>query len=484
MSNSTRYSGAVTSSHTSGSATLPAGVAQGDFRIGNIDDTDISEYEFSFEHPVDISLSQAEFQFALFDFYETWTISTVGGPIDVENPVVNLTTNNATVWNDNELQNVVGNGTNTVAFSPKYSTGDGFAPASDSQWRVSAENITSMRISYENSLATPNNTNINIQADCLVSDTDNDNTPDYLDPDSDNDGLNDGLEDTNANGVVDPGETDPTNPDTDGDTLLDGQEDANSNGSVDIGETSPLTSDTDGDGDSDNTDICPLDPDNNCDGDNIPTSIEDAGPNNGDSDNDGVLDSAQANVAASPNPNAPSHTSSSPAYTSMVLNTSNSTCDTIDTLGFTTESNLVTQDESYDYPIGLFDFEISCSDAGDTAYITYILDSEYDTSDWLWRKYQPNTDTYSDISSRVTFGTIQIDGTNKTTATLQVTDGTTLDDDGLTNATILDPSGPAIQVESLEDTGFPAYYFIALGSTIIPVAVVVKDLTRKRRFVL
>jgi len=101
---------------------------------------------------------------------------------------------------------------------------------------------------------------------------------DPLDDDTDNDGLLDGPgsgEDTNANGIVDLGETDgdgiqdgtesglivpegldtdmtvfvpdsdpdtttnPTNPDTDGDGLLDGEEDLNGNGAVDPGESDP-----------------------------------------------------------------------------------------------------------------------------------------------------------------------------------------------------------------------------------------------------
>jgi len=75
--------------------------------------------------------------------------------------------------------------------------------------------------------------------------------PDLLDIDSDNDGLLLSQEDTNGNGIVDPGETDPFNPDTDGDNLTDGYE-------VNISGTNPLNSDTDTDGIFDDTDICPL----------------------------------------------------------------------------------------------------------------------------------------------------------------------------------------------------------------------------------
>lgn len=82
--------------------------------------------------------------------------------------------------------------------------------------------------------------------------------------DTDNDGIPDNIEDTNLNGTVDPGETDPDNPDTDGDGLLDGIEDTNRNGVVDPGETNPTRRDTDGDGFSDGYEVTrgsdPLDP--------------------------------------------------------------------------------------------------------------------------------------------------------------------------------------------------------------------------------
>lgn len=84
------------------------------------------------------------------------------------------------------------------------------------------------------------------------------------DADSDDDGISDGLEDVNANGVVDPGETDPCMSDTDGDGILDGTEigyTGESTGPDTGGEfqadldasttTDPLNPDTDGDGHSD-----------------------------------------------------------------------------------------------------------------------------------------------------------------------------------------------------------------------------------------
>jgi Bacterial TSP3 repeat len=52
-------------------------------------------------------------------------------------------------------------------------------------------------------------------------DTDGDGHYDWVDRDSDDDGLLDSQEDTNCNGIVDNGETDPLNEDTDGDGVSD-----------------------------------------------------------------------------------------------------------------------------------------------------------------------------------------------------------------------------------------------------------------------
>jgi len=53
------------------------------------------------------------------------------------------------------------------------------------------------------------------------ADSDGDGHYDFLDVDSDNDGLPDGQEDTNLNGMLDPGESDPRTADTDGDGVSD-----------------------------------------------------------------------------------------------------------------------------------------------------------------------------------------------------------------------------------------------------------------------
>lgn len=82
--------------------------------------------------------------------------------------------------------------------------------------------------------------------------------------DTDGDGIIDGIEDSDWDGYIDPGETDPRNRDSDRDGLCDGMcrvrvkrqnlfigEDKNLNGEMDDGETDPNNWDSDGDGATD-----------------------------------------------------------------------------------------------------------------------------------------------------------------------------------------------------------------------------------------
>ncbi len=106
--------------------------------------------------------------------------------------------------------------------------------------------------------------------------------------DSDADGLVDALEDTNLNGITDPGETDVHNLDSDGDGSSDGYE-------VLIAGTDPLDADSDGDGIIDSLDLChdvdgdgfgdPAVAQSTCPPDNCPNA---SNPDQGDSDADGL----------------------------------------------------------------------------------------------------------------------------------------------------------------------------------------------------
>ncbi|NUO48274.1 MAG: DUF11 domain-containing protein [Polyangiaceae bacterium] len=133
------------------------------------------------------------------------------------------------------------------------------------------------------------------------TDSDGDGLINGLDPDSDNDGLYDGTElgqdcagpgtDAAAGHCVEDADptttTDPTNADTDGGSVPDGAEDSNLNGAIDAGETDP---------NDPADDVPPTD----TDGDGLSDDLEETigtNPNDADSDDDGVIDGEEANFA-------------------------------------------------------------------------------------------------------------------------------------------------------------------------------------------
>lgn len=130
-----------------------------------------------------------------------------------------------------------------------------------------------------------------------------------MNTDSDGDGIPDLLEDTNGNGIVDAGETDPRDADTDDDGISDGIEDANLNGIFDVGETDPLNSDTDGDGLADG------DEDLNKNGQ---TDASESDPLNADTDGDGMQDGWEVYYGFDPFADSGQDDTDGDGYTNLV----------------------------------------------------------------------------------------------------------------------------------------------------------------------
>ncbi len=171
------------------------------------------------------------------------------------------------------------------------------------------------------------------------------------------------------------------------------------------------------------------------DGDGVSNDEENSGFNNGDGDGDGTLDSEQVNVSGVLNPATGEHST---------LKTSGG-CTIITKNSFIAENTLLVQDPSYDYPVGLVDFEVKCTNPGESANITIYYTKQYDTSLWKYKKYNSEGKEYSDISSIVTYGTVNVGSTKVTTVSFSVTDGDSVtDEDGISNGFIIDPSGPAV----------------------------------------
>lgn len=204
---------------------------------------------------------------------------------------------------------------------------------------------------------------------------------------------------------------------------------------INISDNDVAPTDTDGDSDPDTSD-----PDD--DGDNISDLVEGTAPNVGDANGDTIADSLQNNVSS-----APSEVTGE--YMSLELGTSS--CTQIELYSTNSEDDNANLDAEFEYPVGFTNFTVSCTNPGDTAQINWVLDDQYDTSDWEYRKFHPNNSQYSEIVD-VTYSTRNVGGVQKTVVTYEVTDGSSLDDDGSVDASISDPSGPAVFVAATPTT--------------------------------
>ena len=102
------------------------------------------------------------------------------------------------------------------------------------------------------------------------------------------------------------------------------------------------------------------------------------------------------------------------------------------------------------YPYGLVDFSLNCS-RGDTVTVTKYVFVEDQPTSYVLRKYNPNTETYTDVSGS-TIVSQTIGSSQALVTTYSITDGGDLDDDGEANGVIVDPVGLATTA-SLADTG-------------------------------
>lgn len=164
------------------------------------------------------------------------------------------------------------------------------------------------------------------------------------------------------------------------------------------------------------------------DGDGISSTVEQAAPNNGDANNDGIPDSEQSNVSSFIDPLTGS-------YAVLAVDSS---CN-ITAVSISAESSSV-KDNGYDYPAGLIDFTLNCGENGHTANITQYYYGV--TGSFVVRKYNPTTQTYMAISN-ASIADQTIASHQVKVASYQVTDGSSLDLDGTADGSIHDPAGLA-----------------------------------------
>jgi hypothetical protein len=173
------------------------------------------------------------------------------------------------------------------------------------------------------------------------------------------------------------------------------------------------------------------------DSDGVASSIEKAGPNNGDANNDGIGDYVQSNVASFVNP-------ITGQYAVVQSNCSSATG--------TTAAAATQADSGFAYPAGLLSFTLHCSTAGATATVTTYVYGLTFSSSFALRKYNPTTKQYQTVPGATVAG-VTIGGKTVTKATYQIVDGGPLDQDGAANGVVVDPVGVAQPNAGVPNTG-------------------------------
>ena len=214
--------------------------------------------------------------------------------------------------------------------------------------------------------------------------------------------------------------------DSDGDGQFDIAEDLNMNGDLE-------DDDTDGDG-------TPNYQDNDDDGDGILTAMEEAGPNQGDSNGDDTRDCLQANVA----------TTQDGQDAFRTLEVIGNTCQKISEFIIHSEGSMSESDPNYDFPFQLNAFTIPC---GGTVTINLYFHNVVDFEEFTYRKYGPTIPggaitAWYDYPVTMTQETIG--GVVVGKVTFQLTDGQVGDATGVDNM-IVDPGGIAMNVNNAGD---------------------------------
>jgi hypothetical protein len=183
-----------------------------------------------------------------------------------------------------------------------------------------------------------------------------------------------------------------------------------------------------------------VDPDDT-DTDGVATSVENAAPNGGDANNDGIADSLQNYVSSFVNP-------VTQQYTAVEVD---SVC-SLATVSAESEDAKAVKDSGYNYTSGLINFTANCGTAGYETTVRVIKFNK-DSSGLVLRKHNPNNGSYFTITDAV-IEEVTIGGVPAVQATYKITDGGSLDIDGEVNGSIVDPVGLAVLAVGVPNTGF------------------------------
>ncbi|HSW66767.1 MAG TPA: choice-of-anchor U domain-containing protein [Bacillota bacterium] len=175
------------------------------------------------------------------------------------------------------------------------------------------------------------------------------------------------------------------------------------------------------------------------DSDGVANAIEIAAPNGGDANGDGIGDQIQPNVTSLVNP-------VSGAYT--VVQSSCSTSSGVSAAAAPASF----KDAAFAYPQGLLSFTLNCGANGATATVTQYYFGLAAKSSLVLRKYNAVSHVYQTVSGAV-ITTATVGGQSAAKVTYQITDGSSLDQDGAANGVIVDPVGIAAPSVGVPNTG-------------------------------
>jgi hypothetical protein len=136
------------------------------------------------------------------------------------------------------------------------------------------------------------------------------------------------------------------------------------------------------------------------DGTGVPADVQDAAPNNGDGNGDGIKDSLQTNVASLPSKTA------GQSYLTVAI----TGCGQLESVATSTYASVGTPDAGYTYPFELVAFNIPCASANVRIY----YHGAESLADLIYRKFGPtpsdwNTSIWYEMPD-VTFGIKEIGG--------------------------------------------------------------------------
>ena len=166
------------------------------------------------------------------------------------------------------------------------------------------------------------------------------------------------------------------------------------------------------------------------DGDGIAATIEDAAPNGGDGNRDGLVDSRQSNVASLPAAVDVNGNGALDDYVTIVA-PEGTTLTNVRALEVPSDNP---PPDGVSLPYGLFEYEVTVASPGDTADVTYVLPDEgvaptsvHMLQNGVWTDYADHTSVDS-VNGEVT---------------VALRDGGEGDETATTDGVIKDPSGPS-----------------------------------------